>query len=349
MALNHLKKDTTSPMLKPSPSQPIANTPKSSLPRSTGHPRVVTITAEQFLALAGRLKQQGKTNGNGKPMIISLPKNLTLKGMKAKIDKPAVVSPVKSPHLNPQLSEFVLGQEVFSNPAVNGINQVQASAVPLSMPILIEEEPCSTTTSVSVNTTNDERIQHSLELDSVPPQTVSPLPADISSEVTSEMIKPTYVDTATSVPTVTLKDARKEHFFKSGLLKGSARTTPMAVLCRLKKRKSPCDERNVILEECPAEPAMVELHSKPTPLHQPTLNNAAPPLDADDDDMFGNEESQSRNANHQTPVWLSIMEEENSQFSAGTGENDDDLLDPSRLAAQLASIRQAASQYSFSS
>jgi hypothetical protein len=42
------------------------------------------------------------------------------------------------------------------------------------------------------------------------------------------------------------------------------------------------------------------------------------------------------------------MEEENSRFSAGA-DNDDDLLDPSRLAAQLASIRQAASQYSFSS
>merc|ERR1712071_309482 len=41
---------------------------------SSSSPRVVTITAEQFLALAGRL-QQGKSN---KPMVISLPKQFVL-------------------------------------------------------------------------------------------------------------------------------------------------------------------------------------------------------------------------------------------------------------------------------
>ncbi len=45
-------------------------------------------------------------------------------------------------------------------------------------------------------------------------------------------------------------------------------------------------------------------------------------------------------------VWLSIMEEDGHLTDQ---VDDDDLLDPTRLAAQLASIRQAASRFSFSS
>jgi hypothetical protein len=128
----------------------------------------------------------------------------------------------------------------------------------------------------------------------------------------------------------------------------------MTILCERKRRKSVTLEE--VEEEFPSEAVMVaSIHSKSIHSqvqqphqHQPTLNNAAPPLDADDD-MFINDESESCHGNNNPPVWLSIMEEENSRFSAGAADNDDDLLDPSRLAAQLASIRQAASQYSFSS
>lgn len=348
MALNQIKKDNH-PIQKPTkqPTQPVAKKLKPSSTLSTGHPRVVTITAEQFLALAGRLQQQGKVNGTGKPMIISLPKNLGISPQipKTANAKPPVVPENKAPQLDPSLSEFVLSQEIVSNETETVLNPVKPAQVPLSMPILTEEEPCSGATTIEVNSNDCQNIHDSTEFDLVSSQEeeVSTPSMEISPSVAMVETNNPVVTIPACAPADDGANERKNHFLKSGLLKGSARTTPMTLLCRRKKKTS------VTLEEYPAEAAhMAPIHSRSTPVHQPTLNNAAPPLDAEDD-MFVNDESQSCHGNNPTPVWLSIMEEENSQFSAGAADNDDDLLDPSRLAAQLASIRQAASQYSFSS
>lgn len=353
MALNQMKRDTP-PISKPTPqlTHPVAKKLKPSTTFSTGHPRVVTITAEQFLALAGRLQQKGKTNGaSSKPMIISLPKNL---GIPPQIKTISNVKPPMSENkasqlqLDPSISEYVLSQEM-SDPNKNLLNSVKPNQVPLSMPILTEEEPCSgANTIIEENSSNDpdcKNIHGSSEFDLVSTQVEEVSTPSIEISPSEAMIKTN--NPVLSIPANTpaenrTTDEKREHFFKSGQLKGSARTTPIAILCKKKRQKS------VILEEYPVEEAMVAIHSRSTPVHQPTLNNAAPPLDAEDD-MFVNDESQSCHGNNPTPVWLSIMEEENSQFSAGAADNDDDLLDPSRLAAQLASIRQAASQYSFSS
>jgi len=135
---------------------------------------------------------------------------------------------------------------------------------------------------------------------------------DVSSPPSSPAAMP-HIDVEESQK---VGDDSKDHFFKSGLLKGSARTTPMTLLCR-----------------------RVKAASKSTLPSTSTVNDDSFSLD-NCPDLF-NEESESSKS-----VWLSIMEEENSQF---TTNDDDDLLDPTRLAAQLASIRQAASQYSFSS
>lgn len=324
MALNQMKKDYH-PIPKISP---IAKKPSS----TPGHPRVVTITTEQFLALAGRLQQQGK--GNGKPMIISLPKNIALapptKTTNGK--STVVISQTSTPQLDPSLSDFVLNQQISEPAVLNSVNPTQA---PLSMPILTEEEPFSEHTPIEVNSTNDQfngtaQYDVSSQEATAPSLTISPPVAIVGTN------KPAVTITALAENGTT--NERKNHFLKSGLLKGSARTTPIAVLCQRKKRKL-----SVSLEEDLTETATFHF----VPVNQPTLNNAAPPLDAEDE-MFVNEESDSCHGNN-PPVWLSIMEEENSQFSAGAADNDDDLLDPSRLAAQLASIRQAASQYSFSS
>ncbi len=343
MALNQLKKDSH-PIPKKATISPLA---KKLKPSSTpGHPRVVTITTEQFLALASRLQQQGK--GNGKPMIISLPKNLALspqiKVANGKTACPLAVNKPPIPQLDVGLSDFVLNQQITETTSTV-LNPVKPTQAPLSMPILTEEEPCSEPIPIEVNSTNDHQFHDTIstaEYDVVSTQEISSPSLEIS---------PSVAMVETNKPVVTIPgpaenngttDERKNHFLKSGQLKGSARTTPIAVLCQRKKRKL-----SVTMEEYTTEAANVAIHSTSKPVHQPTLNNAAPPLDAEDD-MFVNEESESSHGNN-PPVWLSIMEEENSQFSAGAADNDDDLLDPSRLAAQLASIRQAASQYSFSS
>lgn len=331
MALNQMKKDVH-PITKPDQQLPSPKKLKIS-PTRPGHPRVVTITAEQLLSLAGRL-QQGK--GNGKPMIISLPKSLTLSQQSnptnGKTSMPAITEKVPAPHLDSSLPEFVLSEEI-SDPTNTVLNQVvKPYQATLSMPLLTDEVPCSETT--SMNTPNDPfpgSISSGFEFISTGEMTVQSIETIEDNQV--------VVDASLCVENGT-SSAKKSHFLKSGQLKGSARTTPMALLCRRKRTKSASFEREKSLEK-----EMLTMHSRPT--HQPTLNNAAPPLDADDE-MFVNEESDSCHTSN-PPVWLSIMEEENSQFSAGATENDDDLLDPNRLAAQLASIRQAASQYSFSS
>ena len=367
MALNHLKKDRH-PIPRPAQAAPMTKKLKLSSISSPGHPRVVTITAEQFLAIANRLQSRG--NSSGKPVIISLPKNLTLSTQtKVATSRPAVALatavPSKSPisQLDSNLPEFVLSQQMPDPLSIEVQTVVKPSQPPLSMPILNDDEPCSDpmTTSIEVDSTNDQyhhlsdHLTESSEFDLVTSQEVSTPSLDMSSipMMEQQTNKPAINISADTRAENSLSNDRKNHFFKSGQLKGSARTTPMTILCKRKKRKSASLEEEEV--EFPSEAVMVaSIHSRSTQSHiqhqhqhQPTLNNAAPPLDAEDD-MFINDESGSCHGNNNPPVWLSIMEEENSRFSAGA-DNDDDLLDPSRLAAQLASIRQAASQYSFSS
>ena len=359
MALNHLKKNSN-PLPRSAQAAPMAKKLKLSSISSPGHPRVVTITAEQFLLIANRLQNRG--NGPSKPVIISLPKNVALSTQtKVATSRPAVtlssVAPRKAPvlQLDSNFSEFRLNDQMPDPLAVKA--STIPSQPPLSMPILTEDEPCSDPTLIEVNSTNDQyhdsgHMSASSEFDLVTSQEVSTPSLELSSSlsVMETNNKSTINISACCTPvTNSVSDDRKNHFFKSGQLKGSARTTPMTILCQRKKRKSATLEE----EEFPSEMVMSSIHSRSKQLqvqqhqqHQPTLNNAAPPLDAEDD-MFINDES--CHGNNNPPVWLSIMEEENSQFSAGAADNDDDLLDPSRLAAQLASIRQVASQYSFSS
>ncbi|XP_046649740.1 ankyrin repeat domain-containing protein 17-like isoform X2 [Daphnia pulicaria] len=364
MALNHLKKDSH-PIPRPAQAAPLAKKLKLSSVSTPGHPRVVTITAEQFLAIANRLQNRG----SGKPVIISLPKNVALSNQtKIANNKPAVtsssVAPSKPPasELDSSLPEFVLNQQMSDPLTIEAPTVIKPPQPPLSMPILTEDEPCSDPTSFEVKSTNDQYhdpdpLTVSSEFDLVTSQEVSTPSLDMSSP--SSVIETNTTSAINIADCCTpaensASDERKNHFFKSGQLKGSARTTPMTILCERKRRKSVTLEE--VEEEFPSEAVMVaSIHSKSIHSqvqqphqHQPTLNNAAPPLDADDD-MFINDESESCHGNNNPPVWLSIMEEENSRFSAGAADNDDDLLDPSRLAAQLASIRQAASQYSFSS
>ncbi|XP_059351348.1 GA-binding protein subunit beta-1-like isoform X2 [Daphnia carinata] len=368
MALNHLKKDSHS-VAQPAKVAPVAKKPKLSSTPSSGHPRVVTITAEQFMALAGRLQNRG--NGTGKPVIFSLPKNFSLSAEKISNTKPAAplaaitVAARKASIPQPDSSApgSITSQDMQNSLTTECATEAKPSHLHLSMPILTEDEPCSEPTSIEVKSTNgqyhEDHIPTPSEFDLVSSQEVSMPSLDISSpsiaiiETNNNPIAMHNPAGHNITPTVNAgTDDMKLHFFKSGQLKGSARTTPMTILCQRKRRKS------VTLEEAEEEDcstnavALALTHSRSAQTqgqqhHQPTLNNAAPPLDAEDD-MFVNEESESSHGNN-PPVWLSIMEEENSQFSAGAADNDDDLLDPSRLAAQLASIRQAASQYSFSS
>ncbi|KAI9554322.1 hypothetical protein GHT06_019594 [Daphnia sinensis] len=367
MALNHLKKNSH-PVAQPAKTTPVAKKPK--LSSTHGHPRVVTITAEQFMAIAGRLQSRG--NGTGKPVIFSLPKNFSLSAEKisnTKLATPLAATTVAAskapiPQLDSNARGSITSKNMQNSLTTESATEAKSSQLHLSMPILTEDEPCSEPTSIDVKSTNgqyhEDHIPAPSEFDFVSSQDVSMPSLDISSpsiamiETNNNPGAMHNSESTNSTPTVNSgTDDMKLHFFKSGQLKGSARTTPMTILCQRKRRKS------VTLEEAEEEDcqinavALASMHSRSAQIqgqqhHQPTLNNAAPPLDADDD-MFVNEESVSCQGNNNPPVWLSIMEEENSQFSAGAADNDDDLLDPSRLAAQLASIRQAASQYSFSS
>lgn len=367
MALNHLKK-VSHPVTRPAQVAPVAKKPKLSSITSTGHPRVVTITAEQFLAIAGRLQSRG--NGTGKPVILSLPKNMALSAEKISNSKVTVpfattavaVNKVPIPQLDSSSTEFVTSQDVTNALASEPAIAVKPPQLHLSMPILIEDEPCPEPSSIEVKSTNgqyhEDPIPASSEFDLVSSQEVSMPSLDIELSPMT-MIETNNKPIVMNSPTGAIAQAvnpemddRKIHFFKSGQLKGSARTTPMTILCQRKRKKSVTLKEE---EDCSEEAvSLASIHSRSTKLqgqqqHQPTLNNAAPPLDADDDMSFVNDDSEPCHSNNNPPVWLSIMEEENSQFSAGAADNDDDLLDPSRLAAQLASIRQAASQYSFSS
>lgn len=367
MALNHLKKDSHS-VAQSAQVAPVAKKPKLSSTPSSGHPRVVTITAEQFMAIAGRLQNRG--NGTGKPVIFSLPKNFSLSTEKisnTKLAAPLAANAIAAskapiPRLDSSAPGSIASQDLHNSLTTEPATEAKPPQLHLSMPILIEDEPCSEPTSIEVKSTNgqyhEDHIPAPSEFDLVSSQEVSMPSLDISSPsiamIETNNIAMHNSASANVTPTVNSEtDDMKLHFFKSGQLKGSARTTPITILCQRKRRKSVTLEE-ADEEDCPTNAvALAPMHSRSAQTqgqqhHQPTLNNAAPPLDADDD-MFVNDESESCHGNNNPPVWLSIMEEENSQFSAGAADNDDDLLDPSRLAAQLASIRQAASQYSFSS
>lgn len=274
------------------------------------------------MALATRLQQQQqeKTGNFGKPLIISLPKNLNIsttgtpqvmsKGnvKEATVRKP-VSSPLKSQAGNPVQTEKACEPQ-------------QSSAVPIKLEI-------------------------------VPPDTVEleqvPVPSPVLEEVETIAVEPDIPENVPDNNELCPEEERRNHFLKSGLLKGSARTTPMPLLCS-RKRERPRRPSSGLEDAMLESPKGSSMAPHSTASSQQTLNHAALPLDADDE-MFINEDSESHQSN--PPVWLSIMQEdENGEFSsAGADGNDDDLLlDPSRLAAQLASIhRQAASQYSFSS
>ena len=185
MALNHLKKDRH-PIPRPAQAAPMTKKLKLSSISSPGHPRVVTITAEQFLAIANRLQSRG--NSSGKPVIISLPKNLTLSTQtKVATSRPAVALatavPSKSPisQLDSNLPEFVLIQQMPDPLSIEAQTVVKPSQPPLSMPILNDDEPCSDpmTTSIEVDSTNDQyhhlsdHLTESSEFDLVTSQEVS--------------------------------------------------------------------------------------------------------------------------------------------------------------------------------
>lgn len=295
-------------------------------------PRVVTITAEQFLALASRLQQQQQEKGNGgKPLIISLPKNVKLP-----------VSTQKLPVSNKNSSNGSV-QKVTNSPSKpnEGPTAVDASSVPavpepVSLPTCQEEVVNQSPSIVEISNSND----------SDPTGVVEVGTTTVYSSPRTESSRPLSNSETNDGCT-----ERRNHFLKSGLLKGSARTTPMPLLCMRKRNSRRTSSGGSTGDE--PDPALASSSEAPQSGLIPTLNNAALPFDADDD-MFINEDSESHSSAGNPPVWLSIMQDdETGHFSgsAGADDNDDDLLlDPSRLAAQLASIhRQVASQYSFSS
>lgn len=352
MALNQTKKTTnvlpgsvqsSSPAKKFKLSSSTCNSAAVAPRKILNHPRVVTITAEQFLALASRLQQQQQAKGiiNQQPMIISLPKTMTVTSKTANS-----VAEVTGNKVTPKvttLSEFLSSQSVANSPSKSAFDPIKPaqSSSPTSGPCLKENPakfdsfPNAHDPITSSSPTDSGPAASSAALASVTEVIEEPM----QNEDTFTVVE---VNTENDEESTRLIDERKTHFFKSGQLKGSARTTPMTILCRMKKRLD-------------KEKDPLEFYPETVKIHQPNLNNAALLLPETDDDMLmthepGSEGSSDLNGtSSEFPVWLSIMEEDNSQFSAGATENDDDLLDPTRLAAQLASIRQAASQYSFSS
>merc|ERR1712071_441527 len=287
MALNQTKTVVPRPTVQPPPLKRFKLPTSSSVTSSSSSPLVVTITAEQFLALAGRL-QQGKSN---KPMVISLPKQFVL---------PAAHNGKKN------TATSSLNKKSAAPTAATARTTTAAAAAAAAGSLVTSlSELSKSISSAWKNVTNPIKVMK---------PTILNLPdiGDVSSPPSSPAAMP-HIDVEESQK---VGDDSKDHFFKSGLLKGSARTTPMTLLCR-----------------------RVKAASKSTLPSTSTVNDDSFSLD-NCPDLF-NEESESSKS-----VWLSIMEEENSQF---TTNDDDDLLDPTRLAAQLASIRQAASQYSFSS
>lgn len=361
MALKQIQ-TTNTPSVRPIPQPNILKKPKVATSQSTttGLPRVITLTADQLLALAAKLQAKG----SNKPVIITLPKTVGLQGKSPGTNRctkptiaPAIIKKPVQPLLS-SLSEFLAGKSI-ANPekaCPNPIKQVQPL---LSMPNLTDDafsEPAAVSR-------NDPTV---LQLPSNPPEAIVPEAMALSFDqivhaaAIEETIE-TSLETSASMEIASHADDllletddclssraelveldKKAYFLKSGLLKGSARTTPMTLLWK-RKRKHPSFDDEPLDTEVTASVAMtpVEADCQPDVLrHQPTLNNAAVPHD---DDMFINDESGSGHG-HNPPVWLSIMDD--NQYSA---DNDDDLLDPTKLAAQLASIRQAASQYSFSS
>jgi len=276
-------------------------------------PRVVTITAEQFLALAGRL-QQGKSN---KPMVISLPKQFVLPAQNGKTPSCSVKPANTNNNIKTVTNTVnIKQQQQQQGPLVKSLSQLYGSSKSIG------DSPTKSVTNPIKPTINVLNLPDIGDIvGSSPP--CSPIKIDNADE-----IDPLSSPLLPISPTVVEVDDVKTHFFKSGVLKGSARTTPMTVLCRNKAKATPPP---------PPPPTLNLNHST-----SPSMNNV---LSLDHCPDLFNEESDSSHGGN-PPVWLSIMEEENSEFTSTT--NDEDLLDPARLAAQLASIRQAASQYSFS-
>lgn len=319
MALNESKD------LVVGPARPINTNLAKKLKLSKGTtPRVVTITADQFLALAGKLKQ---SKGN-KPMLITLPKgvmipttnNPTPKAVPSVANKaplPTIKKPI--PLANNQ-AEFVHS----SNNKSNSINPAGAacrlSDVIPPIPDLISIAELSNAISKTTCPTNGSNTvcntrTTSTESSSSPPTSIVASPKRVLPP------KP-VVHTADNVVNDPIKPAGR------ALPRGSARTTPMALLCRHKK------------------PAAQQLDYSGALTDPLALDNHSPTFGLLDENIFADVHDQETDSTSGNAVWLSILEDENSQFIT---ENDEDLLDPTRLAAQLASIRQAASQYSFGS
>jgi len=325
------------------------------------NPRVVTMTAEQFLALATAGKVQSKSN---KPLVITLPKKLTgEKNVAATSSGTSVFSQIAC---SPTKTITTIGKKELVNSLAQLLSSQNASVK---------------NTSNSTKVVNNETTKPPIGIVNLPGRTlkktpiksftVSPTPKTVPPSVptvqsprfatNASLAKSTSTVQASLEPleaaatkapvsklseqsnpsTVTLD---RDHFMKSGLLKGSARTTPMALLCRKEKSATSnvssstsengsdtCKEPSLL--DAAVAPKVVDMQ---VPLPAVVLNTDL----SLNDNLFNEDSGEGTNA-----VWLSIMEEDNSQFTSG---NDEDLLDPTRLAAQLASIKQAASRFSFS-
>ena len=328
------------------------------------NPRVVTMTAEQFLALAtaGKVHQ----SKSSKPMVITLPKKLTgEKNVTATGSGTSVFSQIAR---SPTKTITTIGKKEL----VNSLAQLLSSQTAASV---------KSTSSNSIKVVNNETTKPPIGIINLPGRTlkktpiksftVSPTPktvppsvqtvqsprfathASLAKSTSSVQASLEPLEAAATKATVSKLSEQsnpstgtldRDHFMKSGLLKGSARTTPIALLCRKEKSVSSdvssstyendsdtCKEPSLL--PAAVTPKIVEMQ---LPLPAVALNTDL----SLNDNLFNEDSGEGTNA-----VWLSIMEEDNSQFTSG---NDEDLLDPTRLAAQLASIKQAASRFSFS-
>lgn len=148
MALNQTKKAQNvlpGPVQFPSPAKKLklssatctTNTAAAINPKKVfNHPKVVTITAEQFLALANRMQQQRQAKGtsNQQPMIFSLPKAMTIPSKTANN-----VAEVAGKRVIPKvttLSEFLSSQSVANSPSKSAFDPIKPaqSSSPTSGP-----------------------------------------------------------------------------------------------------------------------------------------------------------------------------------------------------------------------
>ena len=361
MALNQTK-TTAAAVARPLSCSPAKKMKLSPVASSGQHkkPRVVTMTAEQFLMLAGKLQQESKSNG--KPVVITLPKNFSLPTQNGTVTTnssivslPASVAGVSAKLVNTNKPTELSNKSATTKPShisqavkLDQISPMKPAAVEADDGMMLQEVSRSSNSGQVMSTL----LEKSSPLPKIIPgsvRSVMPATSLSSGGKTNDSVKPTESSATSSSSSNSNNNsatANREHFLKSGLLRGSARTTPMPLLCR----KSKCTDKATSTSTADS------IRNSKT-ARSPTSNGAAPvavPAEGtllnnifslEGDGMF---DEDCETVDHDNAVWLSIMEDENNdQFV--TGNDDADLLDPTRLAAQLASIRQAASQFSFTS